>query len=35
LTAAEIGQVRRTVGRVTEVMVKVLTRGAVTPGQVR
>jgi type IV secretory pathway VirD2 relaxase len=35
LTAAEIEQVRRTVGRVPEVMVKVLTRGAVTPDQVR
>lgn len=35
LTAAEIDQVRRTVGRVPEVMVKVLTRGAVTPSQVR
>jgi type IV secretory pathway VirD2 relaxase len=35
LTAAEIEQVRRTVGRTPEVMVKVLTRGAVTPGQVR
>jgi hypothetical protein len=35
LTPAEIEQVRRTVGRVPEVMVKVLTRGAVTPGQVR
>jgi type IV secretory pathway VirD2 relaxase len=35
LTSAEIEQVRRTVGRVPEVMVKVLTRGAVTPGQVR
>jgi type IV secretory pathway VirD2 relaxase len=35
LTAAEIEQVRRTVGRVPEVMVKVLTRGAVTPSQVR
>ena len=35
LTGAEIEQVRRTVGRVPEVMVKVLTRGAVTPGQVR
>jgi hypothetical protein len=35
LTAAEIEQVRRTVGRVPEVVVKVLTRGAVTPGQAR
>jgi hypothetical protein len=35
LTVAEIEQVRRTVGRVPEVIVKVLTRGAVTPSQVR
>jgi hypothetical protein len=35
LTPAEIEQLRRTVGRAPEVMVKVLTRGAVTPSQVR
>jgi hypothetical protein len=35
LTAAEIEQVRRTVSRSPEVVVKVLTRGAVTPSQVQ
>lgn len=34
LTPAEIGQLRRTVARVPEVMVKVLTRGATSPGQI-
>lgn len=34
LTAAEIDQVRRTVGRAPEVMVKVLTRGATSTNQV-
>lgn len=35
LTATELEQVRRTAGRAPEVIVKVLTQGAVTPTQVR
>lgn len=34
LTPAAVDQVRRTVGRTPEVVVKVLTRGASTPGDV-